>query len=241
MNTLELQRALWRLGYDVGGCDGVDGPKTQRAIASFMHDDNASAATPGYELALALQTHLDHLVPPFIPAAHFTPANRPHSAPIDLIVIHTMEAPEKPKTARNVATWFAGPSAPQASAHYCIDDQEVILCVLECDVAWHAPGVNSRGIGLEHAGYASQTPEEWSDDYSNAVLERSARLAAGLARRFRIPIVKLSVGELAAGGRGFIGHVDATNAFSGGRGHSDPGPSFPYERYLELVRNVADT
>jgi len=231
MNTLDLQRSLFRLGYDVGGCDGVEGPMTQAAVSAF------TAACPGTldtMIAAALVS-----VPPLILAAHFTPANRPHSAPIDLIVEHTMEAPEKPKTAFNVASWFAGTSAPQASAHFCVDDAQVIQCVLECDVAWAAPGANSNGVHIEHAGYASQTPDQWDDDYSNAVLANSAKLCARLARRFNIPIIKLSADDLKAGKRGFCGHADVTAAFCKS-GHSDPGPNYPWVKYLALVQSAFD-
>jgi N-acetyl-anhydromuramyl-L-alanine amidase AmpD len=156
--------------------------------------------------------------------------------PIDLVVVHTMEAPEKPGTARAVAEWFAGEHAPQASAHFCIDADEVIQCVSEDVVAWAAPGANRRGIHLEHAGYAGQSAAAWDDEYSRAVLARSAELAADVARRYAIPIERLTVDELRAGRRGFCGHVDVTNALNGGKGHTDPGSGFPWDRYLELVR-----
>ena len=170
---------------------------------------------------------------PLIRAKNAGPA-RPGQR-IDLIVIHTMEAPEKPGTAHGVAEWFAGPNAPQASAHYCIDAVDVIQCVPEDVVAWAAPGANRRGIHLEHAGYASQTPENWADEYSDRVLSLSAELAADIARRHDIPIVRLTVDQLAAGARGFCGHVDVTNAINGGKGHTDPGVAFPWDNYLTLV------
>jgi hypothetical protein len=244
MNILDAQRALFRLGFDPQGCDGVMGPHTQAALRAFQATQTGDTWPYNVTVTGALdeptELALDNALmslEPFIAAAHYSPANRPYSAPLDLIVIHTMEAPKSPNRAVNVAQWFAGDSAPQASAHYCIDDQDTVCCVVESDVAWGAPGANNQGIHLEHAGYASQSPADWQDDYAQAMLDRSARLAARLVRRWSIPIQHLSVAELAAGGRGFCGHVDVTNAFDHGRGHTDPGPNFPWEGYLLLVRS----
>ena len=183
MNMLELQRALFRLGFDPYGCDGIDGPHTRAALVDYQHTiGEPETGEPDAATVRAISDGLLALEP-LILAAHFTPASRPHSAPIDLVVVHTMEASEKPGTALAVAKWFAGTAAPMASAHYCVDDADVIACVLESDVAWAAPGANSNGVHIEHAGFASQSPEQWADEYSVAVLERSARLAARIARR----------------------------------------------------------
>lgn len=176
----------------------------------------------------------------FIQAAHCGPARQ--GAAIDLLVIHTMEAAKKPGTAKNVALWFGGKTkapAPEASAHYCLDDVNIIQCVAESVVAWAAPGANKKGIHIEHAGYAAQTPVQWGDAYSLAMLGQSAKLAADICKRHAIPIVRLSVEELKAGKRGLCGHVDITNAFNGGKGHTDPGASFPWELYLEMVHKAA--
>lgn len=236
MNIQEIQTALFRLGFDPWGVDGVMGPHTQQAIRDYQQYLDFPVTGFADADTIHALTNGIYTLETFIPARNYTRSNRPHSSAIDLIVIHTMEAPEKPKTARNVAQWFAGDAAPQASAHYCIDDADTIACVLECNVAWAAPGANARGIHLEHAGYANQTADDWHDMYSRAVMDRSARLAARIARRWLIPVTKLGVGELAAGARGFIGHVDATNAFENGRGHTDPGPNFPWDEYIELVK-----
>jgi N-acetyl-anhydromuramyl-L-alanine amidase AmpD len=172
----------------------------------------------------------------FIQAKNCGPA-RPNQK-IDLCVIHTMEAAERPGTARNVAMWFGGltkAAAPQASAHYCLDAADTIQCVKEDVVAWAAPGANKNGIHIEHAGYAAQTPIQWGDAYSQAVLERSAQLAADICKRHAIPIVRLSVADLQAGKRGLCGHIDITNAFNHGKGHTDPGPNFPWDAYIAMV------
>jgi len=154
---------------------------------------------------------------------------------VDLLVIHTMEAPEKPKTARAVAQWFAGPNAPKASAHWNVDADEIVQSVLERHIAWHAPGANGSGIGIEHAGYARQTEAQWLDAYSLSTLSRSAWLAARICKRWNIPVQRLSITDLRAGHRGFCGHVDVSKAW-GKSTHTDPGPNFPWSRYLAMVR-----
>lgn len=153
-----------------------------------------------------------------------------------------MEAAKKLGTAKNVALWFGGKTkspAPKASAHYCLDTAEIYQCVAESVVAWAAPGANRKGIHIEHAGYAAQTPGQWVDVYNLAMLEQSAKLAADICKRHAIPIVHLSVEELKAGKRGLCGHVDVTNAFNGGKGHTDPGVAFPWDLYLEMVHNAS--
>lgn len=170
----------------------------------------------------------------FIPAKHFTPAAR---ARVELVVIHTAECAEHSSAAENVAAYFNGSQAPQASAHYTVDNDSITQSVLEKDVAWHAGPVNGYSIGIEHAGFAKQTADEWADEYSIAMLERSAELAADICRRHEIPVVRLTAQDLAAGRRvGFCGHVDVTNGLTGGKGHWDPGPHFPWDHYLSRVR-----
>lgn len=239
MNTLEMQRALYRLGFDVGGVDGVSGPKTKAALVAFAaarcipYDGNDAQTLVG--VCAELEHEVATLLCPWIEARNYSKANRTQ---LDVIVIHTAETPEIHKEATNVANFFAGIgcTAPQASAHYVVDDAQVIQCVLECDMAWHAGSGNGHSIGIEHAGYASQTPEQWADDYSQAVLANSAKLVAALCKRFEIPAVRLMPAELAAGARGFVGHCDVNDAFSTpGTGHRDPGPNWPWDDYLAAV------
>ncbi len=172
----------------------------------------------------------------FVPAAHFTKG--PRRCPVDLVVIHTMESPETHKTAENVSAWFAGKDAPQASAHYCVDDDSVVQCVHEDDIAWHAPGANNNGIGIEHAGFAKFTAEDWASDFNVAMLARSAALTADICKRHGIPAVWLTAEDLKAGKRGITGHKQVTDAFSKGVGHWDPGQNFPIGQYLVLVASA---
>jgi peptidoglycan hydrolase-like protein with peptidoglycan-binding domain/N-acetyl-anhydromuramyl-L-alanine amidase AmpD len=157
------------------------------------------------------------------------------TAQIDTIVIHTMEAAEKPDTAERVAQWLASPGAPMASAHYCIDADSVVQCVLDGDTAFHAPGVNQRAIGVEHAGFARQTPEDWADPYSQTMMRRSAALVASLCARHQVPIRFVDVDALKAGEPGITTHNAVSLAFRRSS-HTDPGPGFPIHRYLAMVR-----
>lgn len=175
---------------------------------------------------------------PFVRAKNFTRADR---KVIDLIVIHDMEAPEREKTAATVAAWFGSDNAPQASAHYCVDDKEIVQCVREEDVAWHAPGANHNGIGIEHAGYASQTANDWADEYSTAMLKRSAELVARLCLRWDIPVVFCPDAILKLpGARGITTHKAITDGLNGGKGHWDPGPNFPMTQFLDWVREARE-
>ena len=85
---------------------------------------------------------------PFVASPH---VNHTSGRRIDLIVVHTMEMDEKGSTAESCASWFQNPAAG-VSAHYCVDADSIVQCVKEEDVAWHAPGANHDGIGIEHAG-----------------------------------------------------------------------------------------
>lgn len=168
----------------------------------------------------------------FLQARNFTPVNERQ---IDLVLIHDMEYPETPQGAEWCAAFFAAPNAPRASAHYSIDSDSIVQSVRESDVAWHAPGANHNGLGIEHAGYARQTRAQWLDVYSRAQLALSAKLVARLCSTYGIPILWVDPDGLRAGERGITGHRDVSMAF-GRSSHWDPGPNFPQNVYLDLVR-----
>lgn len=159
---------------------------------------------------------------------------------VRLVVIHTMEAPEKDNTAENVANFFQNPkdekgNDKKVSAHLCIDNNSIVQCVFDNDVAFTAPGVNRDGIHLELAGFARQTAAEWRDPYSTLLLEKAANAAAQYCLKYDIPRVHLTDEQLRTGAKGIIGHVQATRVFPPNAGHNDPGEHFPWDFFIERV------
>ena len=245
-----LQRFLNERGFK--GDDGKPlkpdedfGGKTKFALVAYQVAEKL--ATTGIFDVLTRNRATSEGFIPFIPARNF---NRilPGAVQrqINLIVIHDMEAPDKQDTAHNCALFFQN-QTPQgalvngkpfeggSSAHYSVDAVSIYQSVRDVDVAWHAPNANHDGIGVEHAGYARETAADWATSYNEAMLRISAKLVAKLCRQYSIPVVKLSVDDLKGGKSGICGHVDVTNALCGGVGHQDPGISFPYAHYLDLI------
>jgi N-acetyl-anhydromuramyl-L-alanine amidase AmpD len=152
---------------------------------------------------------------------------------ITRVVIHDEEMPERPTTAEDCAAYFAS-SSSGGSAHYITDNDSEQHCVPDRRVAWHAPP-NSGSIGIEQSGYARQSRAEWLDDYSRRNIARTAARTAELCVRYGIPVRRLSVADLTAGARGICGHVDVSRAW-GQSDHGDPGPNFPWDVFMSLVR-----
>ena len=157
----------------------------------------------------------------------------PRREAITLIGIHTMEAPEGNQTAENVARYFLRPDI-QASAHWCVDNDSRVRCVLDTDGAWTMPPTNNYSLNIEMAGYAGQTASQWNDSYSNAVLDNCAVCAAEWCKKYGIPVRHLTSAQIANREKGLAGHADV-NAVFHASDHSDPGPNFPWDRFLGMV------
>lgn len=222
--------------------DGIVGPKTWAAAGALTPFSPPAETQPDTPYS-------------FLGAKNFTKGRR---YPVRLLVVHTMENNEIDTSAKSCAYWFAnqpkrgtlvnakiipdpnGKPWGGSSAHYCVDRGTIWQSVLETDTAWHAGAVNDYAIGIEHAGRAAQTAAGWQDEYSQGLLKRSAKLAADLCRRYRIPVERLSNDQLEVGKAGFCGHVDVTNTFGPAHGHTDPGTAFPWDQYLGLVKAALD-
>jgi N-acetyl-anhydromuramyl-L-alanine amidase AmpD len=153
---------------------------------------------------------------------------------VRVIVMHSMEAPEKGNTAENVARFFQNPGN-QVSAHLCVDSDSIVQCVFDNDVAFAAPGANRDGIQIELAGFARQTRAEWLDAFGVLMLNNAANAAAQYCLKYNIPVRHLTDAELKDGvSRGIVGHSQVSKVFKKSS-HTDPGTGFPWDHFLERV------
>lgn len=175
---------------------------------------------------------------PFVPAKFFRKVDGERR--VRLIVIHSMEFPEKGDTAEECAKFFQDPrdkhGKPRpASAHVCIDNNSIVQSVLDNNIPAAAPGANNDGIHLELAGFAKQTEADWLDDFGKQLLENAAEAAAQYCLKYDIPVLRLTNPDLANGKtKGFASHGQVSEVFKLSD-HTDPGRSFPWEFFLTAV------
>jgi N-acetyl-anhydromuramyl-L-alanine amidase AmpD len=143
---------------------------------------------------------------------------------VAMVVIHTCEGPYT-----GCWSWLANPDS-RVSAHYVVreDGREITQLVPESGRAWHIGSTydcslnagrqcwrnghsnNHFTIGIEHAGYASQT------FWPAAQLDASARLVCDLTRRHGIPRDAIHV----------LGHAQLQP-----HDRSDPGKNWPWAEF----------
>ena len=172
-----------------------------------------------------------------------TPAHTTHivcnqserRGPILAICVHSTESQDLPGTTddlRAIRNWFDNP-ASQASSHIGIDGQgNTEQWVYAPKKAWTCGAANSFTLNIEFIGRAAQPRKDWEE----AQLKQGARWAAYWGHRFGIPMVKGAVidvhGACVCVHKGIIRHSDVTAAGFGS--HTDPGPNFPMERFIDL-------
>ena len=153
------------------------------------------------------------------------------------VIIHTTEGPFS-----GSVNWLRNPRS-QASAHYVVGRDSpsgpirVAQLVSEDDTAWTAGNfaVNQASVNVELVGYSRQNPP-----VDEETLQVAAALVAQICQRHRIPVRRVERSAILSGIPGIAGHVDVPDPdqpqFGGGSGrHTDPGPFFPWGRFLSLV------
>lgn len=165
---------------------------------------------------------------------------------IRLLVIHTSEGAELPTSAEALARFIGTPKTVDpltgktinvASYHYIADTDCVMPVVPDDCVAFANAGANHDGLSICYPGKAGQSIDQWHDANSDAMHEQVARWLADQSRRYKIPLTRLSAGDVKAGRRGVCGHNEVSLAFKAST-HTDPGPSFPWAAVLERARRL---
>ncbi len=169
---------------------------------------------------------------PFLHAKHFR--RGPRAEPIRNVVIHSAEIGESLEGAEALMRVCAV-NPRVASWHYAVDSNSITQSLHEGDIAFHAPGANATGIGIELSGRAKQSEVEWFDDFSREMLVLCAELVADICRRHDLPIEFVDAAGLVERDKGITTHAEVSKAFKKSD-HTDPGPHFPMGWFLEQVR-----
>ncbi|WP_052757702.1 N-acetylmuramoyl-L-alanine amidase [Streptomyces yangpuensis] len=147
--------------------------------------------------------------------ANWRMADRPDDYRVDRIVVHVTQGGFQSSVDAFKNPWH------KASAHYIVrGDGHVEQMVRELDVAFHAGNrsMNERSVGIEHVGFVDRPK-----DFTDAMYTASARLAAGICRRYDIRPDRTHI----------VGHSEVPGA-----DHTDPGDHWDWDRYIRMVREA---
>ena len=151
----------------------------------------------------------------WVASTNYTNAQRRRGS-VDTVVIHVTQG-----SYGGTISWFQN-RASQVSSHYVVrsSDGQITQMVEEEDVAWHARNWNSRSIGIEHEGFVAEA--RW---FTDAMYRRSAALTRDICQRWGIAMNRTHI----------KGHVELS-----GNDHTDPGPHWNWNRYMQLVTGGGD-
>ena len=152
----------------------------------------------------------------YLPASSSNYSYRPGgTSAIRRVVMHTTEG-----SYNSAISWFRNPNA-QVSAHYVVrrSDGQVTQMVPDDMKAWHACSANTDTIGIEQEGHASS-----ASTWTPQLVESSARLTGWLVRKYHIPADRQHI----------VSHGEVQPSYCDYR--YDPGPHFPWGRFMRKVR-----
>ena len=176
--------------------------------------------------------------------AGVTYAARPRAAqyasalvqPPKLIVVHDTSNDATKEQEASYAAKRTDDRSRWTSAHFYVDDAGVIGSVPLNLQAWAAYAYANRvGIHIEMCGMNAGLPGA----VTPRTIANTAALVADLTAEFKIPAMKRSPAQVAAGARGICGHYDVTIGLNVGD-HTDPGPRFDWAAFMRLVTEGDD-
>lgn len=211
--------------------DYGDGDLYTQEVYETLEDGASATISTGEEVSLAAQEDVeapreyalegrgaDYPKAVWRPAysGNYSRSNRERTYNVNRLVVHVVQG-----SYSSAVNWFQDPRSG-VSAHYVVArNGNVAQCVRNEDIAYHAGNwsYNLHSVSIEHAGYGSN-----SKTWSPQMYSSSARLAAYLCRRHRIP----------TNDKHIIGHRHVP-----GGTRTCPGPHFNFARYIKLVRRYA--
>lgn len=152
----------------------------------------------------------------------YIPADRPHDAPVNFIVIHDVEG-----TLQAALETFQDPTS-QVSIHYIVDTNGTVYqLVHDQDITYHAGNLfyNNQAIGIEHVGFDA-TGYAW---YNTAQYLGSAKLVAYLLDKYNIP---LDHNHIMSHGTVPAATLKTTP------NHVDPGPYWSWDDYFKQIKKI---
>lgn len=141
------------------------------------------------------------------------------------VVIHSTESHNRPGRGDvdSIRDYFDNPAA-QASSHVVVDmEGHSTTCVPDEQKAWTQAAFNSTSLSIEFIGIAA------GNEWRVAGLKKGAKFTAYWCKKYDIPVRRVKSPDQS----GICGHIDLGGA---GGGHSDPGPNFPWVRFIGMVR-----
>lgn len=101
-------------------------------------------------------------------------------------------------------------------------------------VTWSAGQTgNQIALHLSFVARAAMSREQWLS--APRMLKEGAAACAYWVKKYNFPVEKIDASGLRAGRRGFFGHADVSAAWHE-VDHTDPGAGFPWDVFLEYVR-----
>lgn len=143
-----------------------------------------------------------------------------------LIVVHDTSNTATAEAEAHYAATRTDDRGDWTSAHFYVDATGVVGSVPLDQRAWAAPPVNGESWSVELCG--------WNGSIDPVTIARGAALVAKLARLGGIPLVHVTGTDLRTA-RGVCGHADV-NALWHQSTHTDPGPTFPWSRFLSIAQ-----
>lgn len=131
---------------------------------------------------------------------------------------------------------YAKRRTDSVSSHYYVDGSSIVQSLDTDYRAWHvgSPEGNAGGIGYEITGTNAKSRAWWMDHVAWGLL--AGQIRRDCAEHSIAPRL-LSISQIRSGETGIITHDQARRAW-GGTTHTDPGPGFPLDYLVDMVKGA---